>query len=99
MSSPAIFIKSIVQKDKEAFTITWSDGKSQDFFLAKLQAHCPCAECQRINELSQEKQGMQGNVRAYSIESVGRYAIRIRFTSGCSQGIYDFGRLRALGMD
>jgi len=37
------------------------------------------------------------DVKAYRITSVGRYALRIEYTFGCSAGIYDYDLLRVLG--
>ena len=35
------------------------------------------------------------NVGAKSVTAVGRYAIKIQFTSGCSTGLYEFEMLRS----
>lgn len=89
MSSSAHFIKKIVQKDNHTFTIEWSDGKIADYRLNQLQQICPCAKCKEFS-----LKDLQENVRCKNIQSVGRYALRIEFTSGCSSGIYDFDFLR-----
>ena len=36
-------------------------------------------------------------VEALQIVNVGRYALKIDFTKGCSRGIYPFSLLRSLG--
>lgn len=97
MSDPALVIKRLEQKDNHAFTIEWSDGQVNEYLLSHLQQHCPCANCvdeqtgkRRIDAKSFE------NVRAHRIVSIGRYALRIYFTSGCSAGIFSFEMLKAL---
>ena len=90
------FITHIEQKDNFTFTLRWSDGLSQDFRLSDLQKNCPCARC--IDETTGERridpQTVDENVRAVVIQNVGRYGLKIQFTSGCSLGIYSFERLR-----
>jgi DUF971 family protein len=91
-----IAIQEIIQKDNHTFSILWSDQKKQEFRLNRLQQECPCANCQdeitgiRLLDLSTVRE----DVKALSIRSVGRYAIQIQFTSGCSMGIYSFEMLR-----
>lgn len=87
-------IKNIFQKDNHSFQINWSDEISSIYTLAQLQSHCPCAQCQ-TESLSPIKE-TDTTLRAKQIISVGRYALRIVFTKGCSQGIYSFDLLRKL---
>jgi ATP-binding protein involved in chromosome partitioning len=84
------FIEKIFQKGDQTFCIEWTDGAAIDYDLHALQKRCPCSRC------SDEKlrKNSDKNVRATKIENVGRYALRIDFTSGCSQGIYPFSLLR-----
>lgn len=82
-------ISKMYQKDEHSFTIEWLDGKVTETTFSKLQKSCPCAGCQEGNVNIQEKVG------ANQITTVGRYALRIDFTTGCSNGIYDFEILRA----
>lgn len=93
MKTP-LFICQIDQKDNFTFSIKWNNGKEQTFRLADLQRRCPCANC--VNELTGERI-LNSNeildVRAITIRSVGRYALQIQFTSGCSSGIYRFEEL------
>lgn len=92
-------VKQIQQKDKHTFTILWNDGEVSDYSLSEIQRQCPCAKC--VDEvtgkrLSKEKD-VDDAVEAVRIETVGRYALKIQFTSGCSTGIYRFDELRRLG--
>lgn len=92
-------VRTISQKDKHTFTIEWSGGHVSDYRLSDLQKQCPCAKCvdettgQRIADPS----AVQDDVAAKRIVSVGRYALRVEFTSGCSTGLYGFDMLRKLG--
>lgn len=99
MKSNPVFVRSIAQKNNHTFTIEWSDRTVSDYRLSNLQKNCPCANCndeitgkKRVDEKS-----IKEDVRAIRINSVGRYALRIQFTSGCSTGIYSFDMLRKLG--
>lgn len=98
MSMP-LFVKEIKQVSSDAFAITWTDGLKQRFKLNVLQQHCPCAGC-RDSATGKKlvfSSSDPGDVKAVFIRSVGRYALRIQFTSGCSAGIYGFDQLRQLG--
>jgi len=90
MNQPPILIKAIKQIDNHTFCIEWSDGESARYKLSHLQKNCPCAQCQHVAPKLIE------DVRALNITNVGRYALRIKFTSGCSSGIYSFAKLREM---
>lgn len=80
-------VRSIQQKSNTTFAIQWTDGRVVHYSLSALQKRCPCAAC------SQNAGSVTKEVRARKICSVGRYAIQIDFTSGCSKGIYDYNFL------
>ena len=94
----ALAVHRIFQKDNHTFTIEWSDGVVQDYRLSELQKRCPCANCvdegsgQRLSEPSM----ISDDLKAKRIMSVGRYALRVDFTTGCSSGIYDFDMLKKM---
>ena len=71
--------------------ITWQDGLHQEIPLAEIQQHCPCQKCRSRYTACAERVG------ATQIMSVGNYAIRIVFTSGCHKGIYPYRLLREIG--
>ncbi len=75
-------IKSIQQIDESRFKIIWIDKKEGVFHLADLQRACPCSRCET------KTRTVDPEISAIKIESVGSYALRIDFTSGCSKGIY-----------
>lgn len=95
MTQLFLYIQQIQQEDAYTFTILWSDQLLQRFRLCDVQKHCPCAGCASKNEKGQAS--VQEGVSAARIASVGRYAIKITFSSGCSTGIYDFELLRKIG--
>jgi ATP-binding protein involved in chromosome partitioning len=98
MKNRAIEVDKIIQKDKHTFSVVWTDGKSVDFRLSELQKRCPCAAC--VDEVTGQSlinaKSIPDDLRASNIETVGRYALRIQFNSGCSKGIYSFDYMRQL---
>lgn len=90
---PPISIQSIRQKDNHTFTVDWNDGVSQDYTLSALQRECSCPFCINKIELN-----VSDDVRAVVIKNVGCYGLRIQFTSGCSNGIYTFEKLRQMSV-
>jgi DUF971 family protein len=97
MNAP-LFVCQIWQKDNYTFSIEWNDGLIQDFRLCDLQRHCPCAHCtdEMTGKRLVDPRMISDDVRAVVIRSVGRYGLRIQFTSGCSMGIYSFDQLRKM---
>jgi DUF971 family protein len=88
-----LLIHQIQQQDNHHFFIKWNDGSTGTYRLSALQERCPCAQCSPERaKLSEHRRG-NPDVRAVKIVNVGRYALRIQFTSGCSAGIYDFEML------
>ncbi len=91
-------VKRLEQVDNHCFLIEWNDGRTDIYRLSQLQRHCPCAGC--VEEHSGRRQvdpaSVDDGVRGVKITSVGRYALRVQFASGCSNGIYGFDMLRAL---
>lgn len=92
MNDRAVWMEKIFQKDNETFVIEWSDGIVDAYPLSKVQRECPCAGCFENREKG--ALAVDDRVRAEKISSVGRYAVRIQFTAGCSAGIYDYPLLR-----
>jgi DUF971 family protein len=98
MNSRPVLVKKIRQKDNHTFTIEWSDGVAADYRLNDLQRMCPCAHC--VDEMTGKRllnaNSVRDDVRASRVINVGRYALRVQFTSGCSTGIYSFTMLRQM---
>jgi len=91
-------IMRIEQKNVYSLTIHWKDGKIQTIDLCEIQKNCPCANC--INEITGKRlldlKTVKKDVRAISFQTIGRYALQIQFTSGCSTGIYSFEQLQQM---
>jgi ATP-binding protein involved in chromosome partitioning len=98
MDYKLIFVRNIFQKDRYRFTIEWTDGKISDYRLSDLQRQCPCAQCrdEMTGRSLVDPALIDEEIQAVQIESIGRYALRIDFTRGCSKGIYTFSLLRTL---
>lgn len=86
-------IRKISQPDDTRIIIDWSDGMITNYRLSELQTRCPCAGC------IADQQAVDPNVGCSQIANVGRYAIKIQYTSGCSNGIYAYDMLRQLAME
>lgn len=77
------------------FQIIWSDGKIINYRLNKLQSLCPCAGCEEARKASPDFAAkIATDIKAHEITQIGRYAIKISFASGCSNGIYSYELLR-----
>jgi DUF971 family protein len=98
MSHFLLFIKEIYQKDNTSFCIRWMDDRLDSFHLAQLQRNCPCKQCRDPLTGAFIKNGSEivDTLRAKRIISVGNYALRVEFTTGCQHGIYTYSFLRAL---
>lgn len=94
----SLFVCQIYQKDNYTFVIEWNDGMIQTFRLSHLQRRCPCAHCidENTGKRFVDPKMIDENVKAIRLRSVGRYGLRIQFTSGCSMGIYSFDQLRTI---
>jgi DUF971 family protein len=95
MKQPPLEIRQIVQNDNHTFNITWTDEVTQSFRLGMLQQNCPCAQC----NVDGKNKIVDNDVRAIKLNSVGRYAMKIKFTSGCSNGIFTYAFLRELAKE
>lgn len=97
MKNPPILIRTIAQKDNHHFTVEWTDGSSKNYRLSDLQRRCPCAKCFDVETGKQRctEDEPDVDVRAVQIKSVGRYALKVLFTSGCSRGIYSYDMLHS----
>ena len=98
MKNIPLFVIKIEQKDNYTFSIQWNDGSVQDFRLCDLQRMCPCARCadENTGKPLLDPQSISDDVKAVFIRNVGRYGLRIQFTTGCSMGIFSFDRLHQM---
>lgn len=100
MNKP-LFILKIEQIDNHRFSIEWNDRSIQTFRLSDVQRECPCARCrdEMTGKPLVDPASIQEDVKAIAIRSVGRYGLKIHFTSGCSLGIFSFERLQQVKKD
>jgi DUF971 family protein len=93
-----IRVNNIWQENDRTLGIEWTDGNKSIFDVVELRRKCRCAVC--VDEWTNEKildpNKISEQVRPRSIESVGRYALKIQFTDGHATGIYTFNYLRNL---
>lgn len=96
--NPDIRVRKIFQQNDRMLGIEWSDGQSMTFDVVQLRRQCPCAICvdEWTNQRKLKPTDVSEKVRPIRIESVGRYALNIKFDDGHSTGIYTFKMLRAL---
>lgn len=94
-----LLISRIYQKDAHVFVIEWADGRIYDYKLDGLQKNCPCARCrdEKNGRSLVHSSSIDPEVQAVRIYNLGRYALRIEFTNGCSRGVYTFAMLREWG--
>lgn len=97
-----IRVKDISQSDDRTLRIGWTDNAESIYDVVELRRKCPCASC--IDEWTHEPRldqaSVKDDVRPIRIDSVGRYAMSIKFSDGHGTGIYTFQMLRKLaGLD
>lgn len=91
-------IKKMTQCDQYHFSIEWSDNKVSRYSMAQLQRNCPCRKCRdgKTGGYIHDVRQIPETLKAKKIVSVGNYALRIEFDTGCQYGIYTYGFLRKL---
>jgi len=100
-ATPATTPTKIAQSGPRTLTIRWADGAETAYDVRELRLACGCAQC--VDEWSGEgrldSSAVPEDVHPVRIESVGRYAIQIRWSDGHETGIYPFRRLRELAAE
>lgn len=83
-----VFQKELAVRQKDPFHLEVElEGGWHAVSLHELQKHCPCARCEKEKKVADQ-------VSLLEFSPVGMYAVRITFSSGCSQGIYPFALLK-----
>ena len=97
--SARITPSEIRQSGPRELLIRWGDGAESSFAVRALRLACACAQCvdEWTGEYRLDPKSVPEDVHPERIDSVGRYAIRIRWSDGHDTGIYSFDRLRELG--
>ena len=93
-----LLVRKIEQIDNHTLGIEWTDGHLSRWNLAHLRRHCRCAKCvdEWTNEPILKPEDVDNDLLATSVESVGRYALRVNFSDGHQTGIYTFPFLREI---
>jgi ATP-binding protein involved in chromosome partitioning len=83
---------------QETIEIEWNDGKKTSHNARSLRLACPCASC--VNEITGQRtlrpESVPQDVRALSIQTVGRYALMITWSDRHNTGLYGFEYLRKI---
>lgn len=96
LTSSTILIRRLRLTSPTCLAIEWADGKLSEFRLCDIQRLCTCAACrdELTGQMRIASDTIADDVKALRVVSVGRYALQIYFSSGCSKGIYPFKLLR-----
>ncbi|MEM6553029.1 MAG: DUF971 domain-containing protein [Planctomycetota bacterium] len=90
-------------KRDTALTVRWSDGRVSVYPVLYLRRQSPSAEARQEREAIDagplavlKDRGGAASLRAESMELVGNYALRVRFSDGHDTGLYTWGYLREI---
>lgn len=78
---------------EEVLVVTWSDGHVSRYPFDYLRGHCPCAACQGHGGTHTFHPASGDAARVSGLDSVGAYAINIRFADGHDTGLYTYEHL------
>ncbi|MEM1212823.1 MAG: DUF971 domain-containing protein [Planctomycetota bacterium] len=91
-----------LQRDR-ALTVRWSDGRVSVYPVLYLRRKSPSAEARAEREAMEagplavlKDRGGAAALRAESMELVGNYALRVRFSDGHDTGLYTWDYLREI---
>lgn len=88
----------ITRSGEHDIGIRWRDGHESIYPARYLRLKCPCAGC--VDEWTGQRilrgDDIPEDVVPESLELVGRYGVRIRWSGGHSDGIFTFQLLRDL---
>lgn len=78
--------------------VTWEEGHTSHYPNRLLRLACRCAGCREemTDRALLDPEAVPADVYPASIELVGNYAIRIRWTDGHDTGIYTYEYLLSL---
>lgn len=84
----ALSLEGVRSTSKNKWQMIWSDGKITHLDPYELQKGCPCKACREgINNYFED-------VEIRGITQVGKYAIQVNFSKGCSKGLFPLALLR-----
>ena len=94
-----------LKKDR-GLTVEWSDGSTSYYSIAYLRKMSPSAEMRQLRDEQSRNpltvlpasasRASPGPLTALGAETVGNYALRIRFSDGHDTGIYSWAYLREI---
>lgn len=81
-------------------SVEWDDGHRGRYSLQSLRRYCPCASC-AVESESAPGSGllpilMPGRNELKAIETVGNYALHLRWGDGHNSGLYAFDYFRQI---
>ena len=93
-------VPKAVRRRPGGLELDWDGTGDVVLFLAReLRLACPCAGC--VEEMSGrpilDPAAVPEDVRIETLELVGAYGLKIRWSDGHGTGIYTFASLRAAG--
>ena len=92
----------INKTENNSLSIKWNDDKVSEITLLKLRDECPCVNCKGESVIFASYIPIKNAFKAAgfyeieSIESIGNYAISIKWKDGHDTGIYSWDILRNL---
>ncbi|MCA9672631.1 MAG: DUF971 domain-containing protein [Myxococcales bacterium] len=93
-----LLVRKIAQLDRYTLGIEWIDGHRSHWRLSHLRRACPCAACvdEWTGDALLDPSSVDDDILCSEVDSVGRYALRIKFADGHDSGIYTFSYLREI---
>lgn len=88
-----------IQIKDSNFFIDWDDGDSSEISLQELRRNCPCAYCSKDREEKRDSYlpiYSDQQVAISEINTVGSYAIGVKWKDGHNTGIFEFSHLKNL---
>jgi DUF971 family protein len=76
--------------------IDWADGHKSVYPHTVLRGYCPCAGCQGHSGEIRFLETRDDQLEVDDIESVGGYALALKWFDGHASGIYSYKYLRSL---
>jgi ATP-binding protein involved in chromosome partitioning len=89
----------MITREDRGLRIQWDQSGPDTTLAARdLRLACPCAGCKEemTGRLILDPGNVPADVRPLSVELVGAYGIRVRWSDGHATGIYTFALLRSL---
>lgn len=84
--------------DEGCLQVVWPDGRDVRFPFRDLRNACQCAHC--VHELTGQKlvrlADIPVDIHIQSMDLVGAYALRIRWSDGHDTGLFTWDRLKEL---